>query len=520
MAADKRHGGDGLEAISLSKEYPGTKALEDVSLRIPRGKIVALAGHNGAGKSTLTRILAGAESPDKGHLEFDGERLTLHSPDHAIRHGIVLVPQQLMVVPKLSVRSNLLLGMHAKERREAGSGWLARGSRSSVLREAAEQVGLHGDLNAEAERLRPAGQRLLMIGRALLRQPSVIMLDEPTANLAGPDVERLFATLRPMRDRGIGILYITHRLDEILEIADDVVVMRQGRVIDVRPVAEMTKAHLTELIAGHRVEHVATAHEQAGVEGDQLLRIEALEREPQVRGVSFTLHKGEILGMTGIVGSGRSSLLRTIGGIDPAEAGQILVNGKPVTIASPHTAIKAGIAFLPEDRHRNAIIAEMEVAGNVTLPSIARFQMHRLVPLLRLRRENAIVNESLDKLRIHPKAPARRKIKFLSGGNQQKAVLGRWLLRGADIYIFDEPTEGVDVGARQDIYRLIRELAQNGAGVIVSSSDAEEIVEVCERVLIMRDGQIVDEISGDRLTETEINHACVQADARTTATVP
>jgi ABC-type sugar transport system ATPase subunit len=503
-----------LEALGVSKAYPGVKALDDVTLGVGAGEIVGLVGHNGAGKSTLTRILAGAERPDKGELRLDGKPIAFRSPDDAIGHGIALVPQQLMIAPNLSVRENLLLGRrgplarkaHALLRRDTNgrTGW-------ARWEEVVDELRLAAVLDIVAGRLRPPVQRLTLIGRALLRDPRVLMLDEPSAAFSEPEVELLFSILRPLRDQGIAVLYITHRLDEVLEFTDRVIVLRQGKKVHEGQTEGLAQDRLTEMVVGRRLERTAPlgSRAAAAARDDSLLECEGLSVLPRVRDVSFTLYRGEVVGITGVVGSGRTTFLRALCGVERRNAGEIRLQGRRLRLRSPRDAVRAGIAFMPEDRIRNAVIPDMTVAENVTLPQANEYRFNRFVPLLNLRHELTAVNAVLDQLEVAPPHSARVKIKFLSGGNQQKAMLARWLLAGAKVFIFDEPTEGIDVGTRFAIYDLIRGLAQQGAGVIVSSSDVEEIVSISDRVLIMRRGELVRVIEGADITESIVSHACI-----------
>ena len=503
----------GIEIQHVSKSYPGVKAVDDISLAVRSGEIVGLVGHNGAGKSTLTRMLAGAERADAGQIYLDGEPAHFRMLTEAIRRGVVLVPQQTMIVPHLSVRENLTLGTAAVGARTARSAGRTsvNGVRAeeAVLEGMVRDLGLGVNLSVRAERLRPAAQRLIMIGRALLSRPLVLILDEPTAALSRPEVERLFAILRTMRDRGIAVLYISHRLEEVLELADRIIVMRQGQIVHEAEAGTLTTANLADMIVGRHTE--ATAGKQHGktMTGAGLLQCDHLTKIPKIRDVTFTVHEGEVLGITGLVGSGRTSLLRMICGIDAPDSGRLYIKQKAVKLTSPAKAIRAGIAYLPEDRGRNAIVPDMRVVENVSLPIVDTFRYARWFPLLDLGKERSKVAAVLQRLQIQPPRPERRKIKFLSGGNQQKAVLARWLLTGAQVFIFDEPTEGIDVGARQDVYGLIRDLATRGAGVIVSSSDIAEIVTICDRVLVMRRGEIGEVFEGERILESAIKHACL-----------
>ena len=529
-----------LDVRELTKRYPGTLVLDRVSLRVAQNEILGLAGHNGAGKSTLTRMLTGAGKPDSGEILLGGKSIRFRSPDDAIMHGIVQVPQPLMVVPNLTGRENLLLGMHARlsglglnNREQAWFG----GSKSAAaaVELMAEELRLTAFLDVKVGRLRPVTQRLLMIGRALLRNPRLIILDEPTANLALPEVDLLFSIIRPLAWAGASVIYITHRLDEMLDLCDRVIVMRQGRVIAEKDVKVISKKELSGLITGADLSsQISTlvagvdVHGRLGGEksaanvstiarvGEDLLRCENLSALPRTRGINFTLHRGEVLGIAGRDGSGRTSLLRTLWGDRKVTGGRVLIRGEAVRIANPRDAIRAGIAYLPEERAANAIFPTASVATNATLPWLSRFA----VPggFVRGHAEVSQVSALLKRLDLRPlKGAVHARIRTFSGGNQQKVVIARWLLGAANIFLFDEPTQGIDVGAREQVYEVIRELAADGAGIVIVSSEAEELARLCSTVHFMRDGCIVQTLTGNEVNKSTISLATVEGEVEIAA---
>lgn len=490
-----------LEVRALSKSYPGTLALDRVSLQVARNEILGIAGHNGAGKSTLTRALAGAERPDSGEILIDGYSVRLRSPDEATHHGVAFVPQPLMVVPNLTARENLLLGIHRRALRQS-------------VEATADQLHLTPYLELRAGRLRPVTQRLLMIGRALLRRPQLMILDEPTANLPQPEVELLFSIIRPLTRSGASVIYITHRLDEMLELCDRVVVTRQGRVIAESDAAALDKRRLSALIAGTDLPAAggpANRLAQPNGLGAEVLRCEHLSALPRTRDINLVLHRGEVLGIAGLDGSGRTSLLRTLWGDRAVSGGRILVRGEAAHITGPRAAIAAGIAYLPEERAANALFPAMTVVENASLPRLRRFAGRS--GMINARTELSEVGALLERLHLRPlRGAAQAKIRTLSGGNQQKVIIARWLLGSADVFLFDEPTQGIDVGAREQIYKVIGELAAEGAGIIVVSSEAEELARLCSAVHVMRQGTIARTLAGEQVTETAITHATVAAE--------
>jgi ribose transport system ATP-binding protein len=524
-----------LDVRDLSKRYPGTLALDRVSLRVAKNEILGLAGHNGAGKSTLTRMLTGAGKPDSGQILLDGQSVKFRSPDDAITHGIAQVPQPLMIIPNLTGRENLLLGMHARlpelRRRGGETGWFGGGdSAEAAVELITRHLRLTEFLDAKVERLRPVTRRLIMIGRALLRSPRLIILDEPTANLAQPEVELLFSILRPLaRDRA-SVIYITHRLDEMLDLCDRVIVMRQGRVVAERDARALTKRNLGGLITGadlsarvdtlvadidvHRRSHPGVAAGSVSIASsvsEEVLRCEDLSALPRTRSINLRLRRGEVLGVAGRDGSGRTSLLRTLWGDRRVTSGRIFIRGRAIQISCPREAIEAGIAYLPEERAANAIFPSASVAENATLPWLSRFAGPG--GLVRASAEISEVSRLLKRLDLRPlKGAAHARIRTFSGGNQQKVVIARWLLGAADIFLFDEPTQGIDVGAREQVYEVIRELAAEGAGIIIVSSEAEEVARLCSKVHFMRDGAIVQTLSGIGVTETAVSRAIIEGE--------
>jgi ABC-type sugar transport system ATPase subunit len=519
-----------LAVRDLSKRYPGTLALDRVTLDLAANEILGLAGHNGAGKSTLTHVLAGASKPDSGEIALDGKAVRFRSPDDAKRHGIAFVPQPLMIVPNLTGRENLLLGMDLRSgSSEQNRPWFADAPNARAAVDAmAEHLRLTRFLEVKAGRLRPVSQRLLMIGRAMLRSPRVIILDEPTANLSEPEVEALFSIVRPLARSTASVVYITHRLDEMLGLCSRVIVLRQGRVIAEKDARQINKrelgaliagadlaAELTALVSGVNVHSSGRATESvagqtAADAAAPLLRCEKLSSRPRTRDIDLVLHRGEVLGISGLDGSGRTSFLRTLWGDRPITGGRIIIRGKETPVTSPRKAIAAGMAYLPEERAANAVFPGMTVAANATLPWLRRFGALGVFP--NTNSELSQVSGLLARLGVGPlKGAAHSKIRTFSGGNQQKVLIARWLMGAADIFLFDEPTQGIDVGAREQVYEVIRELAADGAGILIVSSEAEELARLCSRVHIMSNGAIVRTLAGDEVTETTISRATVES---------
>jgi ribose transport system ATP-binding protein len=476
----------------LSKVFAGQWALADVDLELRRGEIHALLGKNGSGKSTLIKILAGLHAPEPGaEAEVLGKNLQLGSARRAHEAGFRFIHQDLGLAGTLSVVDNLALGA-----RYDGRFWLSdraeRGRAEAIL----GAHGLHVDVTQPVDNLRPAQRSMVAIIRAVHDAPSgsgLLVLDEPTASLPEREVEHLFGLLRRVRATGISVLYVTHRLPEVFEIADRVSVLRDGRRIATRPVGELDHDALVELIVGHPVETQRREHETVAHTGETSLVATGLRGGP-VRDVSFDARPGEILGLTGLIGSGYEAVLSLVFGGAAPEAGAISVGGRPLRRGDPSAAIEAGVAYVPPDRKRLSAIQQWTLRENLTLPAIPQRG-----PLLDKGRDRSDAEAWLERLDVEP-PEAERLLSSLSGGNQQKVVLGKWLRRDARIFLLDEPTIGVDVGAKDRIYALLRAAANDGAAVVVASSDLEELETICDRALVLRDGAVATTLTGDAIT--------------------
>ncbi|PRZ39710.1 monosaccharide ABC transporter ATP-binding protein (CUT2 family) [Antricoccus suffuscus] len=485
----------GLSLRGMSKSFPGQRALAGVDLDILPGTVHALLGANGSGKSTLIKILAGYHSPDPGSTAYlNGEPLTLGSATAAHRAGLRFVHQDLGLIPDLNVIDNLALGSEY-----AGKWWLSGRREAAAARELVQMLMDGVDVRRPVRELSPAQKTILAIARTLRGTSSaagLLVLDEPTATLPAHEVDVLFEVVRRVQATGTPVLYVTHRLDEVFQIADTVSVLRDGRHVFSSAVNQTTQRELVTHIAGRPLDELYPAPPTSA--GAVLLTARGVSGRG-VRDLDLDLHAGEILGVAGLDGSGRDELNRLLFGQQLPFAGQITIAGTPVTLGQPPASISAGVGYLPADRRLHSATPYMTLTENVTLPDLPS-------PSLRwisLRAEQRDVRTWLKRLEVSPAAPERQ-FSTLSGGNQQKTVLARWLRRGSRVLLLDEPTQGVDVGGKQAIYNALGQAARGGAALLITSSDAEELAEICATVLVMRDGRITARLSGPTLTTDAI----------------
>lgn len=483
-----------LSMRGIGKRYGAVTALEEVNFELRAGEIHALVGENGAGKSTLMKILAGAIAPDAGETAIGGRPVRFDSPAASLAHGVGMIPQELSLVPGLSVAENILLG---HEPRRRGLPLIDRAERDRRARAALELLGFDLDLQVLAAELSLAHGQMVEIARALSRKVRLLALDEPTAPLSGHEAERLFGVLRRLRDEGTGLIYISHRLEEVFQIADRITVLRDGRWIGTFDAADLDRAALIRLMVGRDLETEFPASRRQP--GPELLRLEGLAA-PRRPPVSLTLRRGEILGLAGLAGAGRSELVRTIFGAERRRGGKVFLEGRDIDPRSPREAIDLGLGLLTEDRNRFGLIPALTVRENLTLAGLARLTRG---PLIRRGRERETAARIASRLQLRPADPE-TPVAALSGGNRQKVVLGRWLLTRPKVLIFDEPTAGVDVGARVEIYQWIEQEATEGTGIIVVSSDLAELLGLCDRILVLCAGEAAGELSRAEATGERI----------------
>ncbi len=471
-----------VELQEVTRSFGGVPALRGVSFEVRPGEVHALLGENGAGKSTLIRIMSGALAPDQGEVRVNGERVRLASPREARRYGIATVYQELLLFPDLTVAENIFLG-NAPRGRLGGLDWGAMRARARVLLDSLESREL--DVDARLGDLSVANRQRVEIAKALSQEPRVLIMDEPTASLAEADVQRLMAVVRMLRDRGVAIVYVSHKLPEIFALADRVTVLRDGARIGTVAVGEVNEQGLISMMVGRSIEQLFP--KESAQLGEPVLEVEDLRYRSVVNGVSFSVRAGEILGIAGLVGSGRTETALTIFGITPATGGRIKVGGKPVVIDSPRRARDLGIAYIPEDRGLQGLIRSQTIRENISLAILDR--VSRLTVMNR-GDEQRRAREAIERFGIRARGPE-MPVRQLSGGNQQKVVLAKWLGAEPRILVMDEPTRGIDVGAKSEVHALMSRLAQQGLAIVMISSELPEVLGMSDRVLVMSRGQVV-----------------------------
>ncbi len=483
-----------LEMRGIGKAFPGVRALHEVSLEVRAGEVHALVGENGAGKSTLMRILGGVHQRDAGEILWHGRPLEIRSPLEARAHGISIIHQELNQVPGLSVAENIFLG---REPRHALGlvDWDEMHARAGRL---LADLGLSIDPRRRLGTLTVAEQQLVEIAKALSVEAELVIMDEPTAALTVEETQRLFGFIRDLRARGVGIIYITHRLEEVFSIADRVTVLRDGQHVGTYAVSELTLDELIRLMVGRRL--TEKFPKEAVAQGPPVLEVRGLTVKGVCEDVSFVVHHGEILGIAGLIGSGKTEVAHAVFGAIQPDRGEIYLDGQRVTIRSPAEAIALGIGLVTEDRKRLGLVLQMSVRANITLPVV-----RMLAPALYIRRseEQALVAQAIRDLDMAVSSPEQM-ARNLSGGTQQKAVVAKWLQTHARVLLLAEPTRGIDVGAKVEMYRLMVELAKRGVGIVMISSEMPEILGMSDRILVMHEGRITAEFPRERATQEAI----------------
>jgi len=485
-----------LRMSGISKSFPGVRALRDVELEVRAGEVHAIVGENGAGKSTLMKILAGFYQPDEGSIEIGGEPVSHWTPREALARGIGMIYQELNLVPDLSVAENISLGAMPMR-----GPFVDYKKVTQRAREVLDELRADIDPGTRLGNLPISQQQLVEIAKVMADKPRIVVFDEPTSSLGERETRVLFDIIARMREGGIAVLYISHRLQEVMEIGDRVTVLRDGARIETRDVAGVTPEQMVRLMVGRELSEMFPKLDLEP--GEEILAVEGLTREGFFDDVSLTVREREIVGLAGLVGSGRTEVARAIFGLDRADAGEVRIRGRVRRIRRARAGKAAGIALVPEDRKGQGIVPGMTVRENFTLPVIERLTQGLLVFL---RRERAIVRELADRLKVNP-PQIERPLNAFSGGNQQKVVLGKWLLAKPQLLILDEPTRGVDVGAKADIHSIVGEFAANGGGVLMISSELPELLAVCDRIYVLHEGRVTAEIPRAEATEESVMHA-------------
>ena len=479
----------------MGKSFPGVRALNEVNLHLKKGEVLAVLGENGAGKSTLMKILAGVQPADEGEILIDGNRVEIRNVQDALKHGIALIHQELNMATNLSVGANIFLGREPKKRGLIDEAAIRKDSKAFL-----EMVGLKIDPNVRVGELTIGRQQLVEIAKALSVNARVLIMDEPTSSLSQNESDTLFDVIKDLRERGVSIIYISHRLGEAKELANRVTVLRDGENAGGLPREEINHDSMVRLMVGRDVSqfYPRTIHKP----GEVAVEIRKLRTPAHpLHELNFTLHAGEIVGMAGLVGAGRTELLATLFGVTPLIGGEIVIDGERVEVQSPEDAIRSGIALVPEDRKQQGLILEMTVRENLGLATLKQ-ESHKGM-FLNETREDEITKQMINQMRI--KTPSSRQVvRYLSGGNQQKVVLGKWLAMEPRVLLLDEPTRGIDVGAKQEIYGLMEDLAGRGVSILFVSSELEEVMGMSDRTLVMHEGRITGELTRDQLSEEAI----------------
>ncbi|POZ93404.1 sugar ABC transporter ATP-binding protein [Petrotoga halophila] len=488
-----------LKVVDISKEFPGVKALDQVSIDFYPGEVHAIVGENGAGKSTLMKIIAGVYKQNAGKIIFKGKERYWKLPSEAIEEGIVTIFQELSVMDNLSVSENLFLGSEPKR-----GPFLNFGKLYKSAKEFLKEFDLNINPNDKLKKFTIGVQQMIEIARATYKESKVIIMDEPTSSLSQNEVEKLFEVIRNLKQKGVSIIFVSHRLEEIFEIADKVSVLRDGRLVETNNISDLNRDKIVEMMVGRKVEnfYIKKEHEI----GKTIMKVENLSGEG-FEDVSFEVNEGEVLGFSGLIGAGRSEIMETIIGLRKKKSGKIYVDNKEVTINNPLDAMKLGIGMVPEDRKRKGLILIHSVKDNISLPSLDKLKRFRI--FVNEKAEKDLSKWAIDSFNIKTPSPTRR-VKYLSGGNQQKVVVAKWIALKPKILILDEPTRGIDVGAKAEIYELISELALQGMAIIMISSELPEVLQISDRIAVMAYGHLTGILNSKEASQEKVMKLATQ----------
>lgn len=486
-----------LEMNHITKKYPGVVALDDVTFHVKRGEIHALLGANGAGKSTLMKVLCGVTTPDSGEILLDGEKVIINSPAAAIDLGISYVPQELSLVPTMSACHNILLGQEPLLNKAISL--IDEKRLISLAQKSLDSLNLNIDVHVPVKQLSVSDQQMIAVATALYRKSKIIILDEPTSSLSSSEITKLFEIMKKLRQDGETIIFITHHLDEVFEVADRITILRDAVFQGCFYRSEITRDKVVSLMTGKKIETIKRKTEKKEFK-DEALRLENVSTTSISKDISFAVHSGEIVGLFGQVGSGRTEVLRAVFGADKIRTGQIYLNGKKVTISSPLEAIGYGIGFITEDRKNQGLFLSMDLSDNI---SMGNYDKSIQFGLIRIHIINRIAEHFREALKIKCNS-INQWAKFLSGGNQQKVILAKWLNHQSRVLLMDEPTKGIDVGAKQEFYSLINELADKGVAILLVTSEISEVLGLSDRIIVFKNGSIVGDVRPMDATEEKL----------------
>lgn len=492
-----------LEMIGITKTYPGVRALDNVNFDLGKGDVHILAGENGAGKSTLVKILSGAERMDSGKIEIFGQEINITSPQMAQSVGISVIYQEFNLINSLSIAENIFIGKEPLHRRSRFINWHILRTRARLI---LDMLGLKRDVKTLVGELSVAEQQIVEIGKALSFDAKIIAMDEPSASLSERELDNLFRLINVLKLKGIGIIFISHRIEELYKIGDRVSILRDGILIDTKPVSELSRGELITKMVGRELKQEFPKVNFK--RGNQVMRLENVWGERKIEDINLKIYQGELLGISGLVGSGRTELARIIYGADKKEKGNIFLNGEKVDINSPYEAIKLGIGLLTEDRNREGLILGMNIPENITIANLRSVVKNGLI---NKKKEKEVTSNYINELKI--KTPSLSEIvDNLSGGNRQKIILARWLFTNSKVIIFDEPTRGIDVGAKLEIYHLINNLISKGIAVVMISSELSEILGMCDRIAVMCKGRIAGILSRKKASQEKIMNLAMEGE--------
>lgn len=482
-----------LKMVKISKTFPGVKALDSVDLELKKGEVLGILGENGAGKSTLMNVLGGIYPPDGGQMLIEGKEVAFADTFESQNHGIAFIHQELNLEPHLTVAENIFLGRELKN-----GPFVSRNRMYEESRRYLEFIGLHVDPKSSVSRLSTGQQQMVEIAKELSLNSRIIVMDEPTSSISENEIAILFRTIRQLKERGVGIIYISHKMSEIFDITDRVMVMRDGQYIGTKITGETNADELVYMMVGRKLEnyYIRTFN----TPGETALEVKNIRRGTVVQDVSLSVRRGEILGLYGLIGAGRSELMQAVLGIDPKDGGEVMINGQPVRDVKPSVMQKLGVALVPENRKTEGLFLENRVSFNITIAVLGDFIRRLRVDR---KKEADIVHRQIRNLSIKTPSP-KQQVKNLSGGNQQKVVLAKWLATHPKVLILDEPTKGVDVGAKAEIYSIMNDLAKSGIAIIMISSELNEIINMCDRLVIMQGGRITGMLDRDEFAQEAI----------------